>query len=436
MNDKFKKIGNYTYNPIRIGKGNFSTIYKGKDINTQEIVAIKKIEVENINKLKKNVRREIDLHKKLIHPNIIALYDVIFDYENHTIYLVMEYCDGGDFTKFQNKRPIKEQFIQRYMRQFRDGLKYLANNNIIHRDLKPHNILITKSGIIKISDFGLAKESITDHPLKQTYCGSPLYMAPEMMNYGKYDGRSDLWSIGVIIYEMITGNPPFHVKNFAQLKRVIQNDIHLPDKFHNLISDLLKKMLENLLQQNPEKRMDWDTFFNHPWFEMLLQLERENRLMEISMSSSLPISIPNYANAIYNNSLNMTNHEQHNSIDSFKFEELFAESDEDLYVSANSDIEDTKDNTQNHTKFKSELSKNNKNTTEINNTTEITRELNIAINTTINYKFSHTLSSYKEEECQPTQILPKKSSFRTVFQSSIDIFKQSYDYLSSHNKSI
>ena len=103
MNDKFKKIGNYTYNPIRIGKGNFSTIYKGKNIHTHEIIAIKKIEVENINKLKKNVRREIDLHKKLVHPNIIALYDVVFDYENHTIYLIMEYSKAGTLQNFKTK---------------------------------------------------------------------------------------------------------------------------------------------------------------------------------------------------------------------------------------------------------------------------------------------------------------------------------------------
>ena len=176
------------------------------------------------------------LHKKLEHPNIVKLYDVIYDYDNHTIYLIMEHCDG-DFTTFQKRRAIKEKFIQRYMRQFRDGLKYLIDNKIFHRDLKPHNILI-KNNIIKISDFGLAKEvsNITNkNVLKHTYCGSPMYMAPEMINYQKYDTRSDLWSIGVVIYEMITGTPPFHVKDFTQLKNKMTEKIVLPDKYKNLI---------------------------------------------------------------------------------------------------------------------------------------------------------------------------------------------------------
>ena len=195
INNENYKIGNYIYDPKRIGKGNFAVIYKGTNILTNKIVAIKKIEVDNINKLKKNVRREIELHTKLDHPNIVKLYYVILDRDNHIIYLIMEYCTS-DFTNFQKRRPIKETYINKYMTQFRDGLQYLAQHNIFHRDLKPQNILV-KNDVIKISDFGLAKEIQKDtaNLLKQTYCGSPLYMAPEMMNYRKYDNRSDLWSI-------------------------------------------------------------------------------------------------------------------------------------------------------------------------------------------------------------------------------------------------
>ena len=138
----------------------------------------------------------------------------------------MEFCSGGDFTHFQKKRAIKEIHIHNYMKQLADGLKYLMENQILHRDLKPQNILITEGGFLKISDFGLAKEySNMSNKLKQTYCGSPMYMAPEILHYQKYDNKSDLWSVGIILYEMITGTPPYHVKNFYQLIKKIEDQI-------------------------------------------------------------------------------------------------------------------------------------------------------------------------------------------------------------------
>ena len=120
----YVEVGEYLMNPKKIGKGNFSTIYIGYNKYSKRKVAIKKIEVENIFKLKTNVKREIELHKRLKHPNIVALYDIIFDNENHIIYLIMEYCDGGDFSKFQNKRPLKETHIHKYINNMIFIIKY------------------------------------------------------------------------------------------------------------------------------------------------------------------------------------------------------------------------------------------------------------------------------------------------------------------------
>ena len=272
-------LGEYILTNYKIGKGAFSTIYLGEDKTSRKQIAIKKLDVENIYKLKKTTTREIELHKKIKHRNIINLYDVIYDTNFHHIYLVLEYCKIGDFSTFQNKRPIQEIYIQKYMNDLANGLKYLNEMKIIHRDLKPQNLLISDCGDLKIGDFGFAKE-FDEMDLKNTYCGSPLYMAPEILHYKKYDNKSDLWSVGVIIFEMITGNPPYHVKNFYQLMKMIDKDILLPQPYNTTISLKLQVLLSKLLIKNPVFRMGWNDFFNNDWLSDKI-LEHENNLIGI-----------------------------------------------------------------------------------------------------------------------------------------------------------
>ena len=199
-------IGDYLVSNKLIGKGSFSSIFLGTSkYNNENVYAIKKMNVDNIKKLSKNIKREIELHQQFNHRNIIKIYDVIYDdtLHNNHIYLVLEYCKQGDFHTFQNKRPIREYYIKKYVNDLSGGLKYLYKLKIVHRDLKTKNLLISDCGDIKIADFGFAKiynEDKVNPDLKQTYCGSPLYMAPEILYYQKYDNKSDLWSVGIIIY--------------------------------------------------------------------------------------------------------------------------------------------------------------------------------------------------------------------------------------------
>ena len=294
-------IGDFIVENKKIGKGNFATVHKGIHKYTKQKVAIKKLDVENIFDLKKHVKREIKLHKELDHPNVVKLFDVLFDNNNHVIYFVMELCKYGNFAKFQNKRPMTEHYIHKYTKQLTNGLEYLYKNNIIHRDLKPQNLLLDEHKYLKISDFGFAKnlQNINNHNLKQTYCGSPMYMAPEILHYQNYNEKSDLWSVGIIIYEMITGYPPYHVKNFYQLVKKIESvDIKLDDKFKCKISSDLKDLVNKLLVKNPTDRISWNDYFNHNWIVKDLQLERENKLLEVSItnSSSLPMINLNKSN--------------------------------------------------------------------------------------------------------------------------------------------
>ena len=154
--NKFK-IKNYIVDKKRIGKGSFSTIYKAKHSITNIEYAVKEIIMEK-NKNTKNIKREFSLMKKLDHPNIIKLYDVIIDTNLDNIYFIMDYFPKGDLSKFLNGNPLKEKYCKKYLRQLAKGLEYLLDNNILHRDLKPQNILLTNEYNIKITDFGFARK--------------------------------------------------------------------------------------------------------------------------------------------------------------------------------------------------------------------------------------------------------------------------------------
>ena len=272
-------VGNYIVGKRRIGRGSFSKIYKGHHKDTQMVVAVKKIEVDNIKQINSNIEREIDVMMKLRHPNIVRLYDVVYDYENCNIFLIIEYCARGDFNKFLNKRALKEKHAKRYMRQLAQGLRYLLRNNVLHRDLKPHNILLTENNELKLSDFGFARY-FEHNKLIETLCGSPMYMAPEIMKYKEYTNKSDLWSVGVIMYEMLTGRTPYRSKTFYNLmKDIDRKKIIIPPNIE--LSKECKQLIHKLLIKEPCKRISWKGFFNHRWFIDKNRLIIENKLLDI-----------------------------------------------------------------------------------------------------------------------------------------------------------
>ena len=280
-------LGDYIFSTKKIGKGAFSVIYKGTHKFTKEVFAIKEISYDNLSKIKNTIKREFTVMKKLNHPNIIKLHEVFFDSENKNVYLVLDYYEKGDLHNFLKGKPLKEKYAKKFMRQLASGLKYLHENNIIHRDLKLKNILVTKSNDIVLSDFGFARDG-DSNTMFDTLCGSPMYMAPEIMNHKVYDNKSDLWSVGVIMYELLFGTTPYHAKNLIQLmKKIKKKDVHIPDEYSSLISEECKNLLLSLLDKNPTNRITWDNFFQHEWFKKDEILERENKLLSIDVGSSL-----------------------------------------------------------------------------------------------------------------------------------------------------
>ena len=234
-------VNEYIINRKRIGKGSFSTIYKGYSTKNNQVYAIKEIVVDK-KQNKSLVKRELSVLKTLDHPSIVKLHDVIIDTNYNNIYFVLDYYPKGDFAKFLDNKPLKEKFCRKYLKQLSQGLEYLLNKDILHRDLKPQNILLTNEYNIKITDFGFAKQ-IDKNSLINTLCGSPMYMAPEIINKKEYDIKSDLWSVGVILYEMVYGQVPYNVGTFVELiKKINKGDIHYNIKNINVSDDCLELM--------------------------------------------------------------------------------------------------------------------------------------------------------------------------------------------------
>lgn len=259
-------IEEYEYQKSPIGKGSYAFVYKGKNTLSGEIVAIKKINITFVDDaILNHIKSEIKIMEKLDHQNIVKLID--HKYDNYgNIYLILEYCSQGSFSLFLNGKPLKEKYAKKFMKQIAAATKYLIQNNILHRDIKPQNILMDSKKNIKLSDFGFAKifSSNQKGSIGDTVCGTPLYMAPEIIKYKNYGIKTDLWSLGALMYEMIIGKPLYKAKSHWELLKKIEDEpIFIPLKI--IISDDCRKLIYALLQKDPNKRIDWEDFFNHPW---------------------------------------------------------------------------------------------------------------------------------------------------------------------------
>ena len=257
----------------KLGSGTFGVVYEAKNILFNNIVAmkiIKKNEYMN-NKL---IINEIDILKKLSHPNIVRIYE--FYESNNNFYLINEYCDGGELFNYINNSKLNEQQLSILFYQVFSGLCYLHENNILHRDMKPENILISKIEKdllsdeeyfwIQIIDFGTAKIFENDKKEK-SIVGSAYYIAPEVLDKD-YNEKCDTWSVGVILYMFLTGRAPFDGKN----KEEIINSIRIKNldlKNEKLLqrSPEVIDLVSNLLDKNIDKRLSAKEALNHIWFK-------------------------------------------------------------------------------------------------------------------------------------------------------------------------
>ncbi|ESR42438.1 hypothetical protein CICLE_v10011177mg [Citrus x clementina] len=252
----------------QIGSGSFSVVWHARHRVHGTEVAMKEIAMGRLNKkLQESLMSEIFILKRINHPHIIRLHDIIE--VPGKLHLILEYCKGGDLSMYiQRHGCVPEETAKHFMKQLAAGLQVLRDNNLIHRDLKPQNLLLSTdddNAALKIADFGFAR-SLQPRGLAETLCGSPLYMAPEIMQLQKYDAKADLWSVGAILFQLVTGKTPFTGSNQIQLLQNIvkATELHFPPDAKILSADC-KDLCQKLLRRNPVERLTFEEFFNHPF---------------------------------------------------------------------------------------------------------------------------------------------------------------------------
>uniref|UniRef100_A0A0N5CBA4 non-specific serine/threonine protein kinase n=1 Tax=Strongyloides papillosus TaxID=174720 RepID=A0A0N5CBA4_STREA len=269
--EKLERFDDFEYNRADlIGRGAFALVFKGRNWKNKETVAIKAIEKKNLTKSHNLLKKEIRILKELStlkHENLVGLIKCLETASY--VYLVMEFCNGGDLADYLHAhRKLDERTIQHFLVQIAKALEAMNGKEIVHRDLKPQNILLFKDIIIKLADFGFAR-FLTSDGMTTTLCGSPMYMAPEVIMSLNYGAKADLWSIGTIVFQCLTGQAPFHATTPQQLKAKYERATELippiPDNCSNYLRDLLIRMLK----KNPKDRIEFEDFFNHPFLTIL-----------------------------------------------------------------------------------------------------------------------------------------------------------------------
>ena len=258
----------------KLGKGGYGKVFQVKNKSTNKLYACKKLSKLNIKNLQK-LQNEIEVLMKMDHPNIVKLYEV-FESQN-SLYLIMEECCGGElFDRILHRINTNNMYTEReaclLMKQIIGAIEYCHNNGIAHRDLKPENLLYLKEGSeennpLKIADFGLS-QSINLKKMLTSKVGTSYYVPPEILA-GNYTEKCDIWSAGIILYILLSGEPPFNGPNdetiFARIKTY---KYEFPEQKWSKISVEAKDLLTKMLIQE-DKRLSASQVLQHPWFDII-----------------------------------------------------------------------------------------------------------------------------------------------------------------------
>ncbi|EPS70454.1 hypothetical protein M569_04293, partial [Genlisea aurea] len=261
------RVGKYELGKT-LGEGTFAKVKFARNMETGEHVAIKILDKEKVlkHKMISQIKREISTMKLIRHPNVIRMFEVMAS--KTKIYIVMEFVTGGElFDKIVSRGKLKEDEARKYFQQLINAVDFCHSRGVYHRDLKPENLLLDASGVLKVSDFGLSAlpQQVREDGLLHTTCGTPNYVAPEVINNKGYDGaKADIWSCGVILYVIMAGYLPFEESNLMALyKKIFKADFTCPAWF----SSSARKLIQRILDPNPATRITIAEILQNDWFK-------------------------------------------------------------------------------------------------------------------------------------------------------------------------
>ena len=261
-----KEIKRWSINDFEIGKplgtGKFGRVYLAREKHSHFIVALKVLYKKHIQKamVEQQIRREIEIQAHLHHPNILRLFGYFYDPDK--IYLVLEYAPGGEsLNSLRDYDHFEERQAADFFIQIVDAIDFCHTKKIIHRDIKPENILIGANGEVKIADFGWAVQNLKSER-RHTICGTLDYLSPEIVERCGYDDASDIWSLGILLFEFLTGAPPF---DSASQKETCQKISSAEILFPSDINPLARDLISQLCKKKADERLPLNQVRSHPW---------------------------------------------------------------------------------------------------------------------------------------------------------------------------